>query len=183
MPSSILASSTHEHHDKRLAMWRLSSARSSQVFLAVVACGPLPRAPRPGPRSRRTRMPLPPKSVADLVAAPRLLPGMVPASDAMWFDVHCQLRPGTRTCAPLAALPLRNWPLQEHEQETLFMSLPQVLEAIAGVLLVFAILIDVLLSVVVPRRAPRLGRFARLSGFLIPKSWRVWRTIGLRLGS
>jgi hypothetical protein len=63
------------------------------------------------------------------------------------------------------------------------MSLWLVLEAVAGVLVVVAVLSDVFLAVVVPRRAPPIGRFTRLSGYLVPGAWRVWRGIGLRIGS
>src|SRR6266850_2178676 len=59
----------------------------------------------------------------------------------------------------------------------------QILEGAAGVLIVLAILLDVFLGVVVPRRAPNLGRLIRVSGLLIPRTWTVWREIGLRLSS
>lgn len=63
------------------------------------------------------------------------------------------------------------------------MSLLPLLEGISGALIVLAILLDVFLSVVVPRRAPTLGRQTRLSALLIPSLWRAWRELGLRLSS
>jgi hypothetical protein len=69
------------------------------------------------------------------------------------------------------------------ERPRCLMSVVQVLEAIIGVLLNLAILMDVFLAVVVPRRAPPIGRFTRISGYLIPGLWRVWRAVGLRMGS
>ena len=59
----------------------------------------------------------------------------------------------------------------------------QALEGIGGLLLVVAILYDVFLTVVVPRRAPRTGRLLRLSGYLISGLWSVWRWTGLRQSS
>jgi Ion channel len=59
----------------------------------------------------------------------------------------------------------------------------EIFEGISGVLVVLLILLDVFLTVVVPRRAPRLLRSTRVSGNLIPRLWRVWRGIGLGLGS
>lgn len=56
-------------------------------------------------------------------------------------------------------------------------------EGLAGALIILAILQDVFLSVVVPRRAPNLGRRTRLSGALIPSLWKLWRELGLRLSS
>src|SRR5437016_1929067 len=63
------------------------------------------------------------------------------------------------------------------------MSLLLVLEGIAGAVLILAILQDVFLSVVVPRRAPNVGRMFRPSAFIIPALWRVWRELGLRMTS
>jgi Ion channel len=51
----------------------------------------------------------------------------------------------------------------------------------AGAIIVAAILIDIFLTVVVPRRAPSLGRQVRLSSNLLPSAWRLWKFIGLRL--
>src|SRR5204862_3647862 len=45
---------------------------------------------------------------------------------------------------------------------------------------VVAMLLDVFVSVVVPRRAPGTGR---LSTYLVRYLWRAWRAIGLRMGS
>jgi len=59
----------------------------------------------------------------------------------------------------------------------------EVVEGMVGAAIVLAILLDIFLAVVVPRRAPNLGRHVRVSGMIIPSSWRVWREIGLRFGS
>ncbi|MCA1644785.1 MAG: potassium channel family protein, partial [Chloroflexi bacterium] len=56
-------------------------------------------------------------------------------------------------------------------------------EGIAGVLVVVLVLLDVFLTVVVPRRAPRAGRHVRLSRYLVPGLWRGWRWVGLRMAS
>src|SRR5919198_4826806 len=56
-------------------------------------------------------------------------------------------------------------------------------EGIAGCLIVLAILFDVFLAVVVPRRAPSVGRLVRVSAVLIPNLWTAWRELGLRLSS
>lgn len=61
------------------------------------------------------------------------------------------------------------------------MSVTQVLETIVGV--VVAVLADVFLVVVVPRRAPTIGRQTRVSGYIIPGLWRAWRRAGLRIAS
>ena len=63
------------------------------------------------------------------------------------------------------------------------MTFLQILEAIAGLAILFAILADVFLAVVVPRRAPQVGRLTRVSAHIIPRLWRVWRAIGLRMDS
>jgi hypothetical protein len=57
------------------------------------------------------------------------------------------------------------------------------LEGILGGLLVASILFDVFLTVVVPRRAPNIGRRLRLSGYLVPGLWRWWRWVGLGLSA
>ena len=62
-------------------------------------------------------------------------------------------------------------------------TLAQVVEGIAGLLVLVGILLDVFLTVVVPRRAPLTGPLVRLSGYLIPGLWSVWRWIGLRQAS
>src|SRR5260221_14446089 len=59
----------------------------------------------------------------------------------------------------------------------------QVLEGLVGLLLVASILLDVFLTVVVPRRPPRLGRQLRVTRYLVPGLWTGWRWIGLRLAS
>ena len=59
----------------------------------------------------------------------------------------------------------------------------EALEAVAGVVLVALVLVDVFLTVVVPRRAPRAGRRLRVTGYLVPGLWIGWRWIGLRLSS
>jgi hypothetical protein len=58
-----------------------------------------------------------------------------------------------------------------------------IVEGIAGVLLVALVLLDVFLMVVVPRRAPQAGRRLRVTEYLVPGLWRVWRWVGLRLSS
>jgi Ion channel len=59
----------------------------------------------------------------------------------------------------------------------------QILEATGGLLLLVAVLFDIFLTVVVPRRAPRAGHLLRFSGYLVPGLWSVWRWIGLRQAS
>jgi hypothetical protein len=63
------------------------------------------------------------------------------------------------------------------------MTMPQALEALGGLAVVVMILVDVFLTVVVPRRAPRKGGVLRLSRFTIPGLWRGWRWFGLRMTS
>ena len=63
------------------------------------------------------------------------------------------------------------------------MLVPEVLEGTLGALIVMTIVMDVFLGVVVPRRAPNLGRVLRISSYLPPGLWRIWREIGLRLSS
>ena len=58
-----------------------------------------------------------------------------------------------------------------------------ILEGLAGLLVVLATLFDVFLVVIVPRRAPTLGRRLRISARLIPRLWTVWRELGLRSSS
>jgi len=57
------------------------------------------------------------------------------------------------------------------------------IEGTAGVFLVVIILFDVFLTVVVPRRAPQLGRLLRLSRYVIAKLWTLWRWLGLRMST
>jgi hypothetical protein len=59
----------------------------------------------------------------------------------------------------------------------------QVLEALAGIFVVAAILSDIFLTVVVPRRAPRAGRLLRPSRYIIANLWVVCRWLGLRIGA
>ena len=61
--------------------------------------------------------------------------------------------------------------------------LGEMIEGIAGVLLVAFVLLDVFLTVVVPRRAPSAGRHLRLTGYAVPGLWKIWRYIGLRMSS
>src|SRR5438105_635274 len=56
-----------------------------------------------------------------------------------------------------------------------------VLETVAGLLVIASVLSDVFLTVVVPRRAPRLGRLLRVSRYVVPDLWKLWRWIGLRI--
>ncbi len=59
----------------------------------------------------------------------------------------------------------------------------QVLECVAGVALVAIMLLDIFLAVVVPRRAPNIGRQLRVSSQVITACWRGWRQIGLRVAT
>ncbi len=54
-------------------------------------------------------------------------------------------------------------------------------EAVAGLWICWIVLYDVFLTVVVPRRAPNLGRLLRPSRYAVSRLWIVWRSIGLRL--
>jgi Ion channel len=56
-------------------------------------------------------------------------------------------------------------------------------EGVVGAFLVAIMLIDIFLSIVVPRRAPNLGRLLRVSGHIVPNLWRAWRMVGLRIGT
>src|SRR2546428_9079383 len=56
----------------------------------------------------------------------------------------------------------------------------EIIEFLAGLVIVFAVLSDVYQSVVVPRPSP-WGVF-RLTRLVIRDSWRVWRNLGLRAG-
>ena len=49
--------------------------------------------------------------------------------------------------------------------------------------LVASVLLDVFLTVVVPRRAPRAGRLLRVTVYLVPGLWKGWRWVGLRMSS
>ncbi len=57
------------------------------------------------------------------------------------------------------------------------------IEGFAGVVVVALVLLDVFLTVVVPRRTPRGGRRLRMTAYLVPGLWMGWRRIGLRLSS
>ncbi|HET6317543.1 MAG TPA: ion channel, partial [Chloroflexota bacterium] len=57
----------------------------------------------------------------------------------------------------------------------------QVLECVGGVGVVAIMLLDIFLAVVVPRRAPNIGRQLRVSGQAVAGLWRLWRQIGLRV--
>ena len=57
------------------------------------------------------------------------------------------------------------------------------IEAIAGVFIVAAILSDIFLTVVVPRRAPRAGRTLRPSRYIVANMWGVCRWLGLRMAT
>src|SRR5262249_16634383 len=59
----------------------------------------------------------------------------------------------------------------------------EALEGIAGAVFVALVLLDVFLSVVVPRRAPRAGQRLRVTAYLVPGLWVWWRWLGLRVSS
>ncbi|MDQ6671828.1 MAG: potassium channel family protein [Chloroflexota bacterium] len=59
----------------------------------------------------------------------------------------------------------------------------EAIEGVAGVVLVALVLLDVFLTVVVPRRAPRAGSHLRLTRYVVPGLWIGWRQVGLRLPS
>jgi hypothetical protein len=59
----------------------------------------------------------------------------------------------------------------------------EIVEGIVGLLLVAVVLLDVFLTVVVPRRAPRSGGRLRVTHYLVPGLWKIWRAIGLRMAS
>jgi hypothetical protein len=62
-------------------------------------------------------------------------------------------------------------------------SLGQVIEVVAGLLLVAFMFLDIFLTVVVPRRAPRTGGRLRLSRYVVFRLWQAWRWIGLRMNN
>jgi hypothetical protein len=62
-------------------------------------------------------------------------------------------------------------------------TLLQMVEGLAGLLVVLSVLSDVFLTIVLPRRAPRVGRYLRITGFVVPNMWLGWRWIGLRQSS
>jgi hypothetical protein len=59
----------------------------------------------------------------------------------------------------------------------------EIVAFVTGATLVGLILIDIFLTIVVPRRAPSLGRQLRLSSIFVPHAWRVWKYIGFRFSS
>jgi hypothetical protein len=63
------------------------------------------------------------------------------------------------------------------------MTIGQIFEVLAGLMLVASILSDIFLTVVVPRRAPRTGRFVRISRYIVFRLWFWWRWVGLRMNS
>src|SRR4051812_7317447 len=64
--------------------------------------------------------------------------------------------------------------------EEIQLPLLEILEGTAGVAVVAAMLLDVFVTVVVPRRSSRTGR---LSVYLVRGLWSVWRALGLRVRS
>jgi len=63
------------------------------------------------------------------------------------------------------------------------MSVGGVVEAVLGLAVLAAILSDIFLTVVVPRRAPSVGRYLRLSRYVVFRLWQPWRRLGLRIGN
>jgi hypothetical protein len=61
--------------------------------------------------------------------------------------------------------------------------MPGVIEGLIGLVLLVVVLLDVLLTVVVPRRSPQIGRYVRISGYLTWRLWQFWRWCGLRMRS
>jgi hypothetical protein len=59
----------------------------------------------------------------------------------------------------------------------------EIVEGIAGVVVLASVLLDVFLTVVVPRRPPLAGRRLRVSRYLVPGLWSGWRWVGLRMPS
>jgi Ion channel len=57
----------------------------------------------------------------------------------------------------------------------------EVLEGLASFLVLAAVLSDIFLTVVVPRRTPRAGDHLRASRYIIPNLWRACRWLGLRI--
>src|SRR5690348_7708029 len=60
------------------------------------------------------------------------------------------------------------------------MTIGQLIELLVGLQLVISIMVDIFLTVVVPRRAPRTGRLLRISRYVVFRLWFLWRWIGLR---
>jgi hypothetical protein len=63
------------------------------------------------------------------------------------------------------------------------MTLGEIFEALVGLGLVISIMIDVFLTVVVPRRAPRTGVLLRLSRYVVFRLWFPWRGLGMRMSA
>jgi ion channel len=61
------------------------------------------------------------------------------------------------------------------------MIIVQILEVLVGLALVVSIMSDIFLTVVVPRRAPLLGRRLRISRYVVGALWTPWRSLGLRM--
>jgi Ion channel len=59
----------------------------------------------------------------------------------------------------------------------------RIFEFLVGLQFVLGILTDIFLTVVVPRRPPRTGRFLRISRYVVFRLWIPWRTLGLRMSS
>jgi ion channel len=59
----------------------------------------------------------------------------------------------------------------------------RIIEFLVGLQFVLGILTDIFLTVVVPRRPPRTGRFLRISRYVLFRLWIPWRTLGLRMSS
>jgi hypothetical protein len=59
------------------------------------------------------------------------------------------------------------------------MNIGALVEGVIGLALLAMILFDIFQTVVVPRRAPSLGRVFRLSRYVTARLWRPWRWIGL----
>jgi hypothetical protein len=63
------------------------------------------------------------------------------------------------------------------------MNVASVVEDVSGLIVLAAVLTDIFLTVVVPRRAPAVGRYLRLSRYIVYRLWFPWRSIGLRLSN
>ena len=57
----------------------------------------------------------------------------------------------------------------------------QVVEVAAGLVVLAIMMLDIFLTVVVPRRAPRTGRYLRVSRYVVGSLWRAWLWVGLRI--
>jgi hypothetical protein len=61
-------------------------------------------------------------------------------------------------------------------------SIGQIFEVLVGLELVISILVDIFLTVVVPRRSPRFGRLLRISRYVVFRLWIPVRAFGMRFG-